>query len=130
AAVRYRHTAGGLACVVVRVVGAVGVGLHTTTTTVATPGGVVADQADTAEGGVGLDPDVVGAGHRCGEAAGFGVAAAVRTAVVAAVGRGAATLDEQVGVAGAAGCRERQVGRAGRHHHRVDHVRPGAGRQA
>src|SRR5690606_21669855 len=98
-----------LAIVRDRVVGAVAVGLGTATAA----GAVVADQADAGEARVGLHADVVGAGGGRGEAAGLRVAALVRTAVVAAVGRGAAVLDVQVGVTGATRDAEAQVAGAG-----------------
>src|SRR5690606_28984880 len=91
---------------------------------------VVTDQADVAEGGVRLHAHVVGARGRRGEGAALAVAAAVRPAVVAAVGRYAATLDVQVGVAAAAGHGERQAGRTGRHFQRVHHIVTRGGRQA
>src|SRR5690606_1006467 len=85
----------------------------------ATAGGVVADQADAREGRIRLDADVVGAGRRRRVAAALRVARLVRTAVVGRVGRRAAVLDVQVGVAAAAGHGEAQIARAGGHGHRV-----------
>src|SRR3546814_19541459 len=64
---------------------------------------------------VALDPHVPGAGGRRGEAAGLVVAVVVRAANPGAVGRRAAELDVQVGVAAAAGHGEHQVRGAGGH---------------
>src|SRR5690606_33530150 len=107
---------------------AVGVGLLPATAAAARA--VVTDQADVAEARVRLDAHVVGARGRHGEGAALAVAAAVRPAVVAAVGRYAATLDVQVRVAAAAGHGERQAGRTGRHFQRVHHIVTRGGRQA
>src|SRR5690606_995654 len=90
-------------------------------------GGVVADQADPGEGRIGLEADVVGTGRRRRVAAALRVARLVRTAVVGRVGRRAAVLHVHVGVAGAPGHGEAQVGRARGHGHRVVH-RAAAGR--
>src|SRR5690606_39768986 len=94
----------------------------------AAAGGVVGEERHAGERGVGLDPHVVGAGRGRGEGTALRVAALVRAAVVGAVGRRAAVLDVQVGVAAAAGDADHQVAGARRDRDRVVDVVAGAGR--
>src|SRR5690606_35849439 len=93
-------------------------------------GVVVGHQADPAEAGVGLDPDVPGAGPGAGEGAGFGIAAAPRTAVIAAVGRRTAPADIEVRIAAAARDPDAQVAGTRWDLQGVDHVVAAAGRNA
>src|SRR3546814_245314 len=107
AAAGHRDRAVHRGVVVDRVVAAVAVRLRVATA--ATAGVVVTHDAHAGEGRVALDPHVPGAGGRRGEAAGLVVAVLVRAAIPGAVGRRAAELHVQVGVAAAAGHDAHQV---------------------
>src|SRR5690606_37785890 len=96
------------------------VGVHVAATA-ATAGLVVGQDRQARERRVGLDAHVVGTRRGRREGAALGVAALVGTAVVGAVGRRAAALDVQVGVAAAARDRHDQVAGPRRHGDGVVH---------